>query len=131
MGVLAPATATVNDWPAAGVQPIGTRRMALLSPYDPVSWLIVIGMAVPFMVTATVAPVSAMLRVVCTDQPVVDSERVPVPYACIGNGPGGGQATHILPALPVPPMFCMQDAPPWPVDPRPIGPSRFDSTIRR
>src|SRR6185436_2624106 len=88
-------------------------------------------MFAPADVTVTVALVSTMLRWVCTDQPVVDSERVPDPYACIGNGPGGGHATHALPALPVPPMFCMQDAPPWPVDPSPIGPSRFDSTIRR
>ena len=112
MGVLVPVTVTVNDWPAAGVQPIGTRRIALLSPYEPVSWLIVIGLSAPADVTVTLAPVSAMLRVVCTDHPVCDSVRVPVPYACIGNGPGGGQATHILPALPVPPMFCMHDAPP-------------------
>jgi hypothetical protein len=97
----------------------------------PVSWLIVIGLSAPPDVTVTVAPVSAMLRMVCTDQPVADSVRVPVPYAWIGNGPAGGHATHILLAVPVPPMFCMQEAPPWPVDPRPIGPSRFDSTMRR
>ena len=58
------------------------------------------------------AAVSVMLRCVCSDQPVADRVRVPEPYACIGNGPDGGHATHVLPALPVPPMFCMQDAPP-------------------